>query len=303
MVNSKLAPFHSFDGIRQKEPKPSDWRDDMTVCIAAICDRGGAIVSASDRMIALSTFTSADSMTVKGVRVHERWAAMFAADDIRSVDPILRDVTDQLRPLPGRTDEVLAAFREAYQAQVRRRVEDRVLSKYGVDLVTFRQKGLKEFGREVFFDLYRRIDAETLDVTFLVHGFEPGGGGRIFSVEFPGVTEEYGRNGFWAIGSGQDAALSSLFFHRYNQEKTLEEAIYHCCEAKFMAEKSAGVGKETILGVLQADQKGTLLRDADLAPIRKRWEEEGCPRLPNGITQAVSELVKSRLGPVEAFVA
>lgn len=275
----------------------------MTICIAAICDYGAAVVSASDRMISWGYAQAGDSMVTKAVRVHEKWAALFAADDVTSVDPILRSVTKSLSPLAGEIDEATSTFRNAYQNELRKRAETQVLSQFGMSLDRFLQEGLKKFGREVFSSLCEEIRSVKLGCDFLVHGFDPGGHAHIFTVQDPGEATEHNRTGFWAIGSGQQSAISILFHHSYSAEKSLEEAIYHICEAKFMAETALGVGKETVLGVLRSNQTGGLFRNDQLEPIRKRWEQEGRPKVPADITRAVSDMIAPGLSPVQPFIA
>lgn len=163
------------------------------------------------------------------------------------------------------------------------------------------QQGRANFGDSGFRELCRDIEDVHLKADFLVHGYDPNGYPHIFTVEHPTLTKEYGRIGFWAIGSGQHSALSILFFHKYNARMPFHEAVYHICEAKFMAESALGVGKDTVLGVLRSDGTGCILRGDELKPIRQLWERKGQPRLPKGLHEVVSQNVESHIKTIAPF--
>src|SRR5713226_5614705 len=106
----------------------------MTVCIAAICDRGQAIVSCADRLISVAdSSVSGDSVVIKGLRFHGNWVAMIAGNDVSSAEPMLRSVAQALPPANAdNVDEMMATFRSVYRAERVRRAEGEVLSSYGM---------------------------------------------------------------------------------------------------------------------------------------------------------------------------
>jgi hypothetical protein len=297
------------DGFRLPPPKPSDWRDDMTVCIGAICENGRAIVTATDRMISCGDYTSGDSIADKGSRFHKNWAVLFAGE-VSAVDPVIRAAGRTLSRCHGTLSEVKDAFRAAYQREEARRREDKVLSVLGYSMASFRRKGRQELGDNVYREVWKNLRDENLGITFLVHGFEPQGSARLFTVESGGHIQEHRRVGFWSIGYGLYNALTMLFFHQCGIEKSLTEAIYLCCEAKFMAESAPSVGKATIVGAMKWVARNKIdswisnREDSGremISSLRELWENQGQPRIPDGIKAVIEKAVD--LGPMEPFQA
>jgi len=142
------------------------------------------------------------------------------------------------------------AFREA----LKRKIEGEILSPYGLDRATFLRRGRGWFGDEEFVRLLYQINAARLETSFLVVGFEPNENPRIFCVEDPGVWNQYESLGFHAIGTGWVRAVGSLYT-TYDTDLTTDELIYRVCEAKFLSESAAGVGKRTIIDVINRDGK------------------------------------------------
>jgi hypothetical protein len=225
-----------------RKPTPADWGSKMTICIAAICAEGEAIVSASDTMLSTSTY-SADMMAIKGGRIRNKWFALYSGNDISPCEPILRKAKSLFESRDETLEQITASFKESYRLQLQEKIEDEVLSRYKMDLDSFKEHGFKHLGRDVFNGLCQQIDRKYLDCEFLVFGFDRTNQARIFTVTDPGIVTDYSTPGFWAIGSGANSALSTLFFHGFGIFTKLPAAVYHVCEAKFMAESAAGVGK------------------------------------------------------------
>jgi hypothetical protein len=111
----------------------------------------------------------------------------------------------------------------------------------------------------------------------------------------PGICTSCDVTGFWAIGSGQQQALSSIFFSFKDLdtrpiEPSLEGLIYDLCAAKFMAERADGVGEATDLVIQRFGQGPHFYSDDSINAIRKIWEEEGRPRQPENIKDRIAKL-------------
>jgi hypothetical protein len=89
--------------------------------------------------------------------------------------------------------------------------------------------------------------------------------------------------------------MSSLAFHAdktgFNQSAGLAVALYHVCEAKFMAESSKLVGRETFVAVYEYMQPIKYLPPEGIAEIRTAWEKSGAPRLPKKILSKIEDLL------------
>jgi Proteasome subunit len=262
----------------------------MTICVAVICDSLNSIVTASDTLLSTDRF-SADNLAVKVEAISQNWMAFFAADDMSSCWPILREARARFVDQENTIEQIKTSFKEAYRSELQKRITDEVLGRYALDLESFKQNGLKQLGRQVFNDLCLQIDRINFDCQFLVCGFDSDQKPHIFTVENPGVAIEYSTPGFWAIGSGASSALSTLFFHRVITGIRLEKAIYHVCEAKFMAESALGVGVTTCVVIFHKPDEVELLDEDLVDEIKKTWTREGQARVPSGIEAAIKSKI------------
>jgi hypothetical protein len=201
----------------------------MTVCIASICrDSGGdCIVGITEKMLSMST-ASADDLAIKFTSAGDRWVAMFAGNDISPVVPIFKTVKSSASRITKETlEEIVDLFRTAIQERTKR-AEAIVLSRFDLDMSEFRREGLVNLGSELFTRLAYEIEQVSLDLTFLVYGFEGTENPQphIFSINGSGEVSYYDIGGFWAIGSGQTSVLGTLFGARGSVTyKELPEAL------------------------------------------------------------------------------
>jgi proteasome subunit B (beta)-like protein len=232
----------------------------VTIGIAALCERHRSIVLASDRMISYG-------------------------DDFGTIGPTTRDVHAALQgeSRPS-VDDVSRAMVTAFRQQLRVKI-DAFLSRFDQNLESFKQDALKVFGRTRRDRYWDEIERMKVDVEYLVAGFDPKGSPHLIEVQNPGVVIDCFPMAFTAIGSGGSRALSALSFHSFNATMSLERGIYHVCEAKFMAESAAGVGRSTSVVVMRMNDDRdevdiTELSDAFIADIRKEWDRDGKPKVP-----------------------
>ena len=187
------------------------------------------------------------------------------------------------------------SFRNAFHEHSYLLAVDSILGKYGHTMNSWRQKGLAEFGTEEFARINQQIEQIEIPVQFLVCGFSPDGQGHIFTVQ-----QEWSRNalrvavdhhdldGFSIIGSGATAALSSVL-RKALPKTNIPELMYRAVEAKFVAERAPGVGKGTILSVLECDcPSGSSVLERipaiDWDAFRTMWQNEGQPPIPHHAT-------------------
>jgi 20S proteasome alpha/beta subunit len=271
---------------------PADWGCGVTICIAATCNWDGkseAIVTASDHMVSMGHF-SADNVCAKIEPIHPQWEVMFAADDMTDAEPIINGVRLKISKILGPRmglKQVMSAFSGVYKQYLKDETERQFLSPFGI---TVREFMSKRFGPERFPDILNKIKAAHIECEFLVCGFGAQGEPHIFTMSGIGKVNVYDRLGFWAIGSGQQSALSSLFFHRYNRNLGPLPAVYHVCEAKFMSETAVGVGKvPTFVSLHYQGNKRAYVLEHSVDSIRGFWKKEGCPRVPRGVLEHIGK--------------
>jgi hypothetical protein len=279
---------------KRKGPRPADWGVGMTVCINAIAGTDEAIISVTDQMLGAGDMTADLPRMLKGKRIADTWTASFAGNDITVVHPILGKTEALLSNKNGLTD-VAQAFVEAYSEERARVAEETILRPLGLTMETFRAALLGAEPNVEVAELRQRIQALNFKPTFIVSGFSDDGSAHIFTVEAPGTAAYFTNLGFWAIGSGAEAALSNLFYRKYDRYLSLPEALYLVAEAKFMAESSAGVGRHSFFHILKKDHTSVILMDDDIAPLREIWEREGRAPMPEHLERRVSEVLRPEL--------
>lgn len=281
----------------------------MTVCIAirGVSYSGNLgvepvpterLVTICDRMLSYPDY-AVDDAAFKRFKIHPRWRAMFSGNDIGPVTPLARIVQEHLGNKEGHLEEVADSFRNAFHQHSHLLAVDLILAKYGHTLGSWRQKGLSEFGTEEFARINRQIEQVEVGVQFLVCGFSPQGQGHIFTIQedwtrgYPHVAiDHHDIDGFALIGSGTTAALSSLL-RKALPTLNLSELIYRACEAKMLAEKAPGVGKGTILSVLECKPCDNYVGERYLNPdwdlFRTIWQDEAQPPIPENAMHLLKE--------------
>jgi hypothetical protein len=129
----------------------------------------------------------------------------------------------------------------------------------------------------------------SLACEFLVFGMDKSRIAHIFTVEDPGIVSNHDLYGFWAIGSGANRALSSLFFQQYRTSILEWEAIYYIAEAKFMAE-GGSVGADSLIIIYRQD--GGSVGSLKLDLLKALWKKSGRPKLPNRTEEIVAQSLR-----------
>ena len=274
------------------EPSPADWGIGMTVCIASLCYGEKCFAAVEDSMLS-TVDMSRDSLAVKHKSIGNKWIAMLAGNDVSPAVPIIKEVRDVTLASEKETmDDIVSAFQKAFRRQIAQRAETTVLSRFDIDMAEFRKNGLACFGSELFTRLIYEIEQISLDLTFLVFGFE-GEDGHIFTIHGRGEVSYYDIGGFWAIGTGQTSALATLFATQnpiiYS---SLSAVIYILAKAKFNSETALGVGKNTTGIVLHADTSRYVIHNTEMNGIKELWKKQRQPDCPLEADQIVSEVIR-----------
>jgi hypothetical protein len=249
----------------------------------------------SDRRITLDDSAgivpAADNAMIKELPVHRRWRALFAGNSAYAV-PIVNRVREQLNlsAESPTTEDVMRAFRVAFQTERREHVSDEILSPYNLTFTELKQVGA-HLG-EYFGTLMQDIKNFKLGIRFLVCGFEAEFFSRMFVVSDPGRIQSLDQMDYWAIGEGDYLALSTLTA-RPIASLRIPEVVYRCCEAKFVADSTLGsVGPDTTVHVMNSKGEDTLIQTRDVKIMRERWKASRKESSPIEIIT----LLKQRLG-------
>lgn len=156
----------------------------------------------------------------------------------------------------GTSRSVVTAFEGAFRDVLKAKVEGEVLSPFGIDRGTLLKRGLRYLGEEQFSKVLAEVRAAQLETDFLVAGWESSGVFRMFSVSDPGVASYHDPLGFHCIGAGTLAA-SGYLCGAYHMTMSTEELVYRLCEAKFIGESAPGVGRQTLVWIVEPQREAS----------------------------------------------
>lgn len=270
-----MTPRCTLDDSWERQWGISAWEPrDMTICIAAICDEGRAIVIASDRQVGVG-FTSSELDESKVGDLYKDWHVAIAGSVTNATEVVLRARRLE-KTLPSlMTFDVMASVEKAYRATRMGKVEGTILAAHGWTLTDFQQHGSQRLPPGT----YARIDTEIalydLEVGLLICGFDENSA-SIMTIVNPGVGADHFKLGFWCIGSGSTLAQASLFSRDYSWRWSAKKAAYCLYEAKKVAERATGVGDKA----------------TDVFLIRKGKEVFGLPKEQKDVLEKIYQDLK-----------
>ena len=164
-------------------------------------------------------------------------------------------------------------LKQAYSLVRHGQIEDTILGRLGMTFETFFAEGLSALGKEKFHALCEQVEDYRMNLSLLVAGY---GGERnywnIFRVDDPGVYRDQIMQGFDAIGSGAEIALSHLHACHRQFSTSIEWTAARLLEAKFMAEAQRNVGSDTHLQKLTAPDGLETIRPDAVKRYREKWD-------------------------------
>lgn len=209
---------------------------------------------------------------------------------------LIRDITGTGEGFERAEGALMAsAIASAYKEELKEEAEARVLGKFGLTVEHFLETGLAKFGEHAYHDLLRCIRDIEFDVEFLIAGFNAIKVPQLLSISNPGIVRDHTRLGYSAIGIGGYIAMMSISSHGFTSHRTVEEAVYHSLEAKFMAERAPGVGNGSTL-MLQWPGRVEFLSDEAIAETRCLWLGWGKAHVPKRALRSIEKNVR-RLRP------
>ena len=262
----------------------------MTVCVAAICDNGKALVLVADKMIGIGFIESEPDIN-KLKELHKGWWVLFAGDDISPVFDIIDYAKEAIRKKQEKanvppTDPIclataMEAIQESYERKRLEEAERLYLRPIGWDIGSLSDgghSGLPDFG-----EIKSRVADHSLSIELLVAGFSEGKA-CVFSLlgygNEKGLTKRHDVPGFHSIGSGGWGASFMMYYRDMSYKKPVREAAYYALEAKLFGEQASGVGERTDMYIATSDGKFISLDEEDtieekLVPIwyrmRPKW--------------------------------
>jgi hypothetical protein len=276
-------------------PRPKWGVDQVTVCIAAICESGSKIVLVSDRM--LSTVSTSTEIGLKVRKLHQDWYAMFSGDDISQVE-MVQGAANLAKKESVTALDAVHAMRAAYQTVRRQQIQDNFLSTFKWDVDKFLSQGKNKIPAAEYSNLWYKIETFDLGCQFLVAGFsrKPTSSrpsAVIFEVVNPGVVRPCTAVGWGVIGSGYPNAWAHLARRKQASYLSLARTLYYSISAKRLAESALGVGRETSVFIMSPDGEHTWVGDSKVRKICQMWDEEESEIVPADLDERIPEILDS----------
>jgi hypothetical protein len=249
----------------------------MTVCIAATCENGQAVVVASDRMLSAPFLTiEFDHPDAKIDLIGGRCVALTAGDAL-SVQDILVGGLGVAAQLQDPTVELIAQHVRNRFVEVRkRRINEMVLGPRGLDFDMFYAGGIQRLPPELAMFLDSQIQQAQLGSSIILAGVDASGA-HIFSVEDPGATACFDRLGYHSVGSGHRHALLTLVSKAQHKTTDLFTTMFNVFVAKKAAELAPGVGNATEMRVV-TPQGVNIIGQEDIAKLEQIFAEDVKPK-------------------------
>jgi hypothetical protein len=287
----------------------------MTVCIAAIAEKGKAIVCIADRSLTfkgVAANTETDSGVTKIVPIPKtNWCAMFSGDSLTFPERVLGLVTEAvIAKKPAEVtrkfieDEVKVAFEKCWE----REVEDQILKPNLLSVAAFtaKEKDARLADTKFIATISDHIANYQHVCSMAFCGFDSAGA-HIVGASTPCQIDPYDWQGFLAIGAGEDSARNQLIWSEYEKEDDLDSVLYDVFNAKVATEVLQGVGYQWDWRVIVPharpkpipkkidrliDRVWTVYNRSPYAPKLKRLG-----RLPRNWKKQISDYTSSLLSP------
>jgi len=214
----------------------------MTICIAAICEQGSALVLATDSMITNEGLSIEFEHPGKKMTPLSDTCIALTAGDALAHTELFNMVQEEITKL--RTPsviEVVSKIKECYQNIRKREIREKILNPRGFkDFDDFYQ-AQRVLHPDIAINIQSEIERYDYGLHILIGGISEGVA-HIYGISDPGTSKCFDAIGFHAIGSGLPHAINTLIARNCNQELSLPEVFLIVYEAKKMAEKAPGVG-------------------------------------------------------------
>jgi hypothetical protein len=233
----------------------------VTVCIAAVCGGGKAIVVAADRMFTAGPPVNLEFETAekKIEALSPSCVALLAGNSALGTE-IMQGALARLQGAQ-KPQVVLAAeaVKESY-AQVRgTKVRDTIITPYlGPDFIRVEQLGtnIPTYLKDqpgVYQQLAMLMNNFNMGSDIIVAGVDDQGA-RLAVIGHPGTIAWFDKLGYAAIGSGGIHATMRLSLGAHTRNSPLVDTLYRVYDGKRASEVAPGVGQETDVAIVYPDR-------------------------------------------------
>lgn len=229
-------------------PRTFRGRCNVTVCVAALCDRATVVIGAADRMLTSGDIEFEPPQT-KIVNLTSSIAALVAGDASFQADILFKvqaDVNEHIKASPTvwlTVEQASQMYVRHYNAVRFKRAESAILAPLGMDGASFINNQ-----QRMSTQLVDKLAAELLNFDLpeaaTIFAGVDSGGAHIYT-SHKGVVSCNDVAGFSAIGAGAWHADSQLMFAAHTKWNAFGETLLTTYSAKKRSEVAPGVGTAT----------------------------------------------------------
>jgi hypothetical protein len=258
----------------------------MTVCIAAICERGKAIVLAADRLCwAPYTGLETELEDRKIILLSQR-IALLGAGTLENSNEIRRRLraSDCLtRPIPDIAVECLSVCQDMGFELIKG------IGRRSFGLVGDELKDSAKSGMEKFFSSAINAREAPVESSVVLAGLDADGA----HVYYINQREKNRHNelGFAATGIGATQVAYALTARQHRKSDGLEDTLYNVFAAKRCSELVNGVGKTTDIAILRSGARARFLGRSALAKLDLIHRSIYPPRLSEKNRKTIASLL------------
>ncbi len=236
---------------------------DMTICIAAISENGKHAVMISDKMITIEDpfniqYEPRDSGKIdeisSGIYALTAGSALYFTDMLKEVKKRISHIQDPT------VEQVAQNVAEVFKEKRLKRAEELYLEPRGLDLQKYYEK-IEDLPESLLQEIDRSLIKFTLELSIILCGKSENSYYRLYGIESPGIYDSFDSVGFATIGIGDTHSTSRFTYNRYSSSMSLEESLLISYLAKKDAESAPGVGKETVIRVLNGEKNFNISED------------------------------------------
>lgn len=215
----------------------------MTIVVASLCEKRQCIVIVSDRMMTYGDIMQMEMVSPKVEELFSGSAIAFAGHAAYGIE-VRHEVERHKQEIESKSFVELAnRIREIYEKIRLKKADWELIRPHGFTYEEF-QEGKTTLPPALVAQIWANVYKYPFPFAVLLAGAD-NHGAHIAEIHPPGILVHLDDIGYGNVGSGSDFANLSLAMCRYDTKWSLELALISTFEAKKMAERVPGVGKET----------------------------------------------------------
>jgi len=278
----------------------------MTVCIAALSAKGGCIICLADKALSYGD-VSWDSDSAKIIPLGKNEAVALTAGTDRYIMRLLGKIADYDGYAGSSLTNVISFLERKCQECVKEMQDIEVLLPRLLTREQYVAAISESDGNALICEIDRDIRQFHFECELIVCGFIQKLLPYVLLLEPPGVVTDCTNNGFCAIGSGAEKAISRLLFADHKREHGVAHVLYDCFDAKANAEMNSFVGYDWDAYLLSGGRVKAVPPTAkplldrvwaarNRSPFKKKRDPDDLPGPPRNWEMQLRQIIAQTLG-------